>query len=87
MAYLYSIIPQIISPYITRNIEGVLLIDTRPSFWKTRFFSSTTIEKNNLDQELRSSKTYSLFINLKLIFLNLLGHPRIALTIVIGIKN
>ena len=80
--YLYNIIPQRTSPYITRNIEAVPLFDTRPSFRKNSFFPSTTIERNNLDQELRNSKTYSLFINLKLILLNLLGYPRTTFIVV-----
>ena len=49
---------------------------------KIRFFPPTKIEWNNLNQELRSCETYSLFVNSTLGFMNLLGHPRIAFTIV-----
>ena len=54
--YLYSVIPQRVSPHITRNVEAVPLFDIRHSFCKILFFPSTTLERNNLNQELRNIK-------------------------------
>ena len=59
--YLYSIIPQCISRYITKNTDTVRSFNTRHTFYKMSFFLSTTVEWNNLDQELRKCESYSLF--------------------------
>ena len=56
-----SIIPWRISPCITRNIETVPLFNTRHIFYKNSFYTSTTVEWNNLDKVLRYNKTFSLF--------------------------
>ena len=59
--YLFRIIPQRRSSYITRNSEEIPLFKTKHNFYKNSFSPSTTIEWNNLDQDLRSSESYSLF--------------------------
>ena len=59
--YLYSIIPQCISRYITKNTDTVRSFNTRHTFYKMSFFLSTTVEWNNLDQELMKCESYSLF--------------------------
>ena len=61
--YLYSMTQQRISPYTIRNTD----IDTDTSFYhytynlQIPFLQSTTLEWNNLDQEIRNCENYSLF--------------------------
>ena len=59
--YLYSIIPQDISPYITKNIDTVPLFNTEHIFYKSLLFPSTVTKKNNVDQEVRNCENYSLY--------------------------
>ena len=59
--YLFRIIPQRSSSYITRNSDEIPLFKTKHNFYKNSFFPSTTIEWNNLDQDLRNSESYTLF--------------------------
>ena len=58
--YLFRIIPQRSSSYITRNSDEVPLFKAKHNFYKNSVFSSTTIEWNNLDQDLRNSESYIL---------------------------
>ena len=50
-----------ISPYITRNLDTVPLFNNTHTSCNNSFFPSTTIEQNNLNQELAHCETYSLF--------------------------
>ena len=59
--YLFRIIPQRRSSYIARNSDEIPLFKTKHNFYKNSFFQSTTIECNNLDQDLRNSESYTLF--------------------------
>ena len=59
--YLFGIIPQRRSSYIARNSDEIPLFKTKHNFYKNLFFPSTTIEWNNLDQDLRISESYTLF--------------------------
>ena len=61
--YLFRIIPQRRSSHITRNSDKIPLFKVNHNFYKNSFFSSTTIGWNNLDQNLRSSKSYTLFLH------------------------
>ena len=59
--YLFRIIPQRRSSYITKNSNEVSIFKTKPNFYKNSFFPSTTIEWNNLNQELKNSESFTLF--------------------------
>ena len=59
--YLFKIIPQRRSAYITRNSNEIPLFKTNHNFNKNSFFPSTTIEWNNLDHDLRNTESYTLF--------------------------
>ena len=59
--YLFKIIPQRRSSYITRNSNEIPLFKTNHNFYKNSFFPSTTIEWNNLDHDLRNTEIYTLF--------------------------
>ena len=59
--YLFKIIPQRRSSYITRNSDEIPLFKTNHNFYKNSFFPSTTIEWNNLDHDLRNTESYTLF--------------------------
>ena len=59
--YLFKIIPQRRSAYITRNSDEIPLFKTNHNFNKNSFFPSTTIEWNNLDHDLRNTEIYTLF--------------------------
>ena len=58
--YLFRIIPQRRLQEITRNSDEIPLFKTKHNFYKNSFFPSTTIEWNNLDQDLRNSESYTL---------------------------
>ena len=57
--YLFRIIPQRKSSYITRNSDEIPLFKTNHNFYKNSFFP--TIEWNNLDHDLRNNESYTLF--------------------------
>ena len=59
--YLFRIIPQRRSSYITRNSDEIPLFKAKHNFHKNLFFPGTTIEWNNLNQDLRNSESYILF--------------------------
>ena len=44
-----------------RNSDEIPLFNAKHNFHKNSIFSSTTIEWNNLDQDLRNSESYTLF--------------------------
>ena len=59
--YLFRIIPQRRSSYITRNADEIHFFKAKHNFYEYSFFTSTTIEWNNLDQDLENSESYNLF--------------------------
>ena len=73
--YVSRVIPQRKSSYITRNSYKFLLFKAKHNSYKNLSFPSTTIEWNDLDQDLRNSESYILF---RFSILNLLGYPQIV---------
>ena len=67
--YLFRIIPQRRSSYITRNSDEIPLFKTKHNFYKNSFFPRTTIEWNNLNQHLRNIEIYILFRSSNLKFI------------------
>ena len=67
--YLFNIIPIRNPVYSTRNHVNILLFKTNHNFFKNSFFTSTIIEWNNLDSNLRNSDTYGTFKNAILKFI------------------
>ena len=51
--YLFKLIPEKTSSYVTRNAEHIPLLNIKHSFYKNSFFPSSIIEWNNLDPNLR----------------------------------
>ena len=54
--YLFNIIPIRNPAYSTRNHVNIPLFKTNQNFFKNSFFSSTIIEWNNLDPNLKNSR-------------------------------
>ena len=59
--YLFNLIPVRSTPYTTRTVGNIPLIKTKHNFFKNYFFPSAIIEGNNLDPNLRNSKSISVF--------------------------
>ena len=59
--YLFNLIPVRSTPYTTRTVGNIPLIKTKHNFFKNYFFPSAIIEWNNLDPNLRNSKSISVF--------------------------
>ena len=57
--------------------DEIPLFKTKQNFYKNSFFASTTIEWNNLDQDIRNSESYILF---RPSILKFLGHLQIVFT-------
>ena len=68
--YLFKLIPEKTSSYLTRNADNIPLFNIKHNFYKNSFFPSSIIEWNNLDPNLR--KIQKILVFLKTIFLNLL---------------
>ena len=68
--YLFKLIPEKTSSYLTRNADNIPLFNIKHNFYKNSFFASSIIEWNNLDPNLR--KIQKILVFLKTIFLNLL---------------
>ena len=54
-------IPVRSTPYAKRTVGNIPLIKTKHNFFKISFFPSAIIEWNNLDPNLRNSKSISVF--------------------------
>ena len=52
--YLFKLIPEKTSSYVTRNADNIPLFNIKHSFYKNSFFRSSIIEWNNLDPNLRN---------------------------------
>ena len=59
--YLFNLIPVRSTPYATRIVGNIPLIKTKYNFFKNSFFPSAFIEWNNLNSNLRNSKSISVF--------------------------
>ena len=60
--YLLDKIPTPRTAYRTRNnIDNILRLNVKHTFFKNSFFSSIVIEWNNFDKSIRSSKSFTLF--------------------------
>ena len=59
--YLFHLIPGRSTSYATRTQSDIPLIKTKHNFFKNYFFPSAVIEWNNLDPNLRNSKSISAF--------------------------
>ena len=61
--YLFKLIPEKTSSYVTRNAENIPLFNIKHNFYKNYFFLSLIIEWNNLDPKLRNSENFGIFKN------------------------
>ena len=61
--YLFKLIPEKTSSYVTRNAENIPLFNIKHNFYKNSFFPSSIIEWNNLDPKLRNSENFGNFKN------------------------
>ena len=61
--YLFKLIPEKTSSYVTRNAENIPLFNIKHNFYKNSFFLSSIIEWNNLDPKLRNSENFGIFKN------------------------
>ena len=61
--YLFKLIPEKTSSYVTRNAENIPLFNVKHNFYKNYFFPSSIIEWNNLDPNLRNSENFGIFKN------------------------
>ena len=59
--YLFDIIPQSHCQYRTRNAHNIPHINMKHQFFKNSYFSSTIIEWNKLDSNIRNSETLNIF--------------------------
>ena len=59
--YLSKILPSIRRAYNTRNADYIPCFNTKYSFFRNSFFTSTLIEWNNLDINIRNSESYTTF--------------------------
>ena len=59
--YLFKLIPVRSIPYATRTVGNNPLIKTKHNFFKNYFFPSAIIKWNNLEPNLRNSKSISVF--------------------------
>ena len=69
--YLFKLIPEKTSSYVTRNAENIPLFNIKHNFYKNSFFPSSIIEWNNLDPKLRNSENFGNFKNNILKFIRL----------------
>ena len=59
--YLFNLIPVRCTSYAARTVGNIPLIKTKHNFFKNSFFPSAIIEWNNVDPNLRNSKSISIF--------------------------
>ena len=59
--YLFKLIPEKTSSYVTRNAENIPLFNIKHNFYKNPFFSWPIIEWSNLDPNLRNSEIFNIF--------------------------
>ena len=61
LQYLYKLIPEKTSSYVTRNADNIPLFNIKRNFYKNSFFPSSIIEWNNLDPNVRNSEHFGIF--------------------------
>ena len=61
--YLFKLIPEKTSSYVTRNAEHIPLFNIKHNFYKNSFFPSSIIEWNNLNPNLPNSEHFGIFKN------------------------
>ena len=59
--YLFQLIPSLNTKYFSRNSENISQLRTKHGFFRNSFFPSTIKEWNNLDPQIRKSKSISIF--------------------------
>ena len=59
--YLFKLIHEKISSYVTRNAENIPLFSIKHNFYKNSFFPLSIIEWNNLDPKLCNSENFGNF--------------------------
>ena len=61
LRYLFQLVALPNTRYFSRNSENIPQLRTKHDFFKNSFFPSTITEWNNLDPEIRKSKSISIF--------------------------
>ena len=61
--YLFELIPTARQAYMARHKNGVPLFSVKHDYFKNSFFSSTVIERNKLDSNIRNSESLALSRN------------------------
>ena len=61
--YLFKLITEKTSSYVTRNAGNIPLFNIKHNFYKNSFFPSSIIEWNNLDPNLRNSENFGISKN------------------------
>ena len=61
--YLFKLIHEKTSSYVTRNAENIPPFNIKHNFYRNSFFSSSIIKWNNLDPKLRNSENFGSFKN------------------------
>ena len=70
LQYLFKLIPEKTSSYVTRNAKNIPLFNIKPNFYKNYFILSLTIEWNNLGPpNLHNSENFYIFKNYILKFI------------------
>ena len=59
--YLFQLAPSLNTRYFSRNSENIPQLRTKHDFFRNSFFPSTIKEWNNLDPQIRKSKSISIF--------------------------
>ena len=61
--YLFKLIPEKTSSYITPNTDNIPLFNTKHNFYRNSFFPSSIIEWTKLYPNLHKSENFSIFKN------------------------
>ena len=60
-SYLFDMIPKVLSTRTTRNHNNIPLFNVKHEYFQNSFFSSTVVEWNKLDNNIRNSESVSAF--------------------------
>ena len=82
--YLFQLVPSPNTRYFSRNSENIPQLRTKHEFFKNSFFPSTIKQWNNLDLQIRKSKSIIIF---KSNILNSFGLNQITSIIIITLKE
>ena len=61
--YLFKLIPEKTSSYVTGNTDNIPFLKIKQNFYKSSFFPSSIIEWNKLDPNLHNSENFGIFKN------------------------